>query len=111
MKELFPDCEVGAEPPVGTLYGLDVYVDRSLTVEPEIYFPAGSHHEVIRMRFGLGVAREHTLEEVGQVLSVTRERIRQTENRALKKLKYTRRRRWLRFLLGKEGQRRHALAS
>jgi len=67
--------------------------------------------KVIRMRFGLGMDRDHTLEEVGQVLSVTRERIRQIEHRALKKLKQARRRKWLKALLGEEGKRRHAIAS
>jgi RNA polymerase sigma factor (sigma-70 family) len=67
--------------------------------------------KVIRMRFGLGMARDHTLEEVGQVLSVTRERIRQIEHRALKKLKQARRRKWLKALVGEEGKRRHAMAS
>lgn len=51
MKELFPDCEVGAMPPLGNLYGLRVVVDASLAREPVIYFPAGSHHEVIEMLY------------------------------------------------------------
>jgi len=51
MKELFPDCEVGAMPPFGNLYGLRVYVDRSWVGEPEIFFQAGTHHEVIEMRY------------------------------------------------------------
>lgn len=42
---------------------------------------------VIRMRFGIGVDQEHTLEDVGNVMGVTRERIRQIEHRALEKLK------------------------
>jgi RNA polymerase primary sigma factor len=43
---------------------------------------------VIRMRFGIGEKQDHTLEEVGQVFDVTRERIRQIEAKALKKLKH-----------------------
>jgi RNA polymerase primary sigma factor len=43
--------------------------------------------EVLRMRYGLGTDREHTLEEIGQHLSVTRERVRQIESRALQKLR------------------------
>ncbi|MDA0938940.1 MAG: sigma-70 family RNA polymerase sigma factor, partial [Proteobacteria bacterium] len=42
---------------------------------------------VLRMRFGIGTHRDHTLEEVGQAFSVTRERIRQIEAKALKKLR------------------------
>jgi Ala-tRNA(Pro) deacylase len=49
VGKLFPDCEIGAMPPLGNLYGLRVYVDMSLAVEPLIYFPAGSHHEVVEM--------------------------------------------------------------
>ena len=43
--------------------------------------------QVIRMRFGIGAGNEHTLEEVGQRFSVTRERIRQIEAKALRKLR------------------------
>ena len=43
--------------------------------------------EVLRMRYGLGTDREHTLEEIGRHLSVTRERVRQIESRALQKLR------------------------
>lgn len=44
--------------------------------------------KVIRMRFGIGVDRDHTLEEVGRHLSITRERVRQIEAKALRKLKH-----------------------
>lgn len=56
MKEktfgrLFPDCEVGAEPPFGNLYGIPVFVDENLAHEYEIYFQDGSHREVIAIRY------------------------------------------------------------
>lgn len=51
LERLFPDCEVGAMPPFGHLYGLPVIVDRSLTSRSKIVFNAGSHTEAIRMRF------------------------------------------------------------
>lgn len=51
LKTLFPDCEVGAAPPFGNLYGLPVYVDVSLNQESSIIFPAGNHHQVIEMRW------------------------------------------------------------
>ena len=51
LEKIFPDCEVGAMPPFGNLYELPVYVDQSLAEEPVIFFPAGSHHEVIEMRY------------------------------------------------------------
>jgi RNA polymerase primary sigma factor len=44
--------------------------------------------KVLRMRFGIGETSEHTLEEVGQQFSVTRERIRQIEAKALRKLRH-----------------------
>ena len=43
--------------------------------------------EVLRLRYGLGTDREYTLEEIGKRLSVTRERVRQIESRALQKLR------------------------
>jgi len=48
----FPGCETGAMPPFGNLYGMDVYLAESLSANDEIVFNAGSHTEVIRMRFG-----------------------------------------------------------
>ena len=49
LGSLFPDCELGAMPPLGTLYGLSVYLDSALAGEPTIAFNAGSHREVIHM--------------------------------------------------------------
>ncbi len=48
----FADCEVGALPPFGNLYGLPVYVDRSLAADHEIVFPAGTHTETLKIRYG-----------------------------------------------------------
>jgi RNA polymerase primary sigma factor len=53
---------------------------------------------VIRMRFGIGMKKEHTLEEVGRHLAVTRERIRQIEAKALKKLRHANRLKVLKVL-------------
>jgi RNA polymerase primary sigma factor len=54
---------------------------------------------ILRMRFGVGMNKDHTLEEVGQQFSVTRERIRQIEAKALRKLKHPSRSRVLRSFL------------
>ena len=54
---------------------------------------------MIRLRFGIGYAREHTLEEIGQALALTRERIRQIEDNALRRLRSPEKERQLRALL------------
>lgn len=51
FKDLFDDCETGAMPPFGNLYGLDVYVAQSLTQNEEIAFNAGNHSELIKMSY------------------------------------------------------------
>lgn len=51
FRDLFPDCELGAMPPFGNLYGVPVYVAVSLTEETEIAFNAGTHTEVIKMSY------------------------------------------------------------
>ena len=51
LKAAFPDCEVGAMPPFGNLYGMEVYAAESLAREREITFNAGSHTEVIKMAY------------------------------------------------------------
>src|SRR5881396_3806505 len=52
FKSLFPDCETGAMPPFGNLYGMEVYVAPKLTEDEQIGFNAGSHTEAIRMKYG-----------------------------------------------------------
>jgi len=51
FASFFPDCEVGAMPPFGNLYGLPVYVDVSLTEAPTIIFQAGSHQETMEIAY------------------------------------------------------------
>jgi Ala-tRNA(Pro) deacylase len=51
VHDAFPDCETGAMPPFGNLYGLRVLVDAHLAREPELVFQAGNHREAVRMRF------------------------------------------------------------
>src|SRR6202451_1270891 len=50
FKNRFPDCETGAMPPFGNLYGMPVYVDETLAEDREIAFNAGSHYELIKMK-------------------------------------------------------------
>jgi Ala-tRNA(Pro) deacylase len=49
FKSRFPDCETGAMPPFGNLYGMTVLADESLSELDEIAFNAGSHRELVRM--------------------------------------------------------------
>jgi Ala-tRNA(Pro) deacylase len=46
----FPDCEVGAMPPFGNLYGVPVYVDRALAEDETIVFRAGTHTDTMRLK-------------------------------------------------------------
>lgn len=48
---LFPQCEAGAMPPFGNLYGLPVFVDQSLTRDDDIVFNAGTHTQTVRMTY------------------------------------------------------------
>lgn len=47
----FPDCEVGAMPPFGNLYDMDVYVSDTLAQDKDIYFNAGNHSEIIKLSY------------------------------------------------------------
>jgi Ala-tRNA(Pro) deacylase len=51
FKDRFPECEPGAMPPFGNLYGMPVYVADSLTEDEEIAFNAGSHTELVKMSY------------------------------------------------------------
>ena len=51
FKDLFPDCEIGAMPPFGNLYGIEVFAAESLTENKEIAFNAGSHRELVKMAY------------------------------------------------------------
>lgn len=51
LKTLFPDYDLGAEPPFGHLYGMAVYADQILESIEEIVFNAGTHTDVVKMRY------------------------------------------------------------
>jgi Ala-tRNA(Pro) deacylase len=51
FRDLFPDCDVGAMPPFGNLYGMEVFVAESLAADEEIAFNAGTHTELIRLAY------------------------------------------------------------
>ncbi|HVX83740.1 MAG TPA: YbaK/EbsC family protein [Phycisphaerae bacterium] len=51
LSQLFPDCQVGAQPPFGTLYGLPVIVAAPMALDEQITFNAGSHDCAVRLRY------------------------------------------------------------
>ncbi len=51
LEEIFPDCELGAMPPFGNLFGLPVYMESGMAADPMIAFNAGTHRDVVNMRF------------------------------------------------------------
>ena len=51
VAKLFPDCEIGAMPPLGPLFGLPVYVDNRLAEQDMIEFNGGTHRDEIRMSY------------------------------------------------------------
>jgi len=62
--------------------------DLEVQVERALAMLSPKEREILRLRFGIGAAGEHTLEEVGERFRVTRERIRQIEAKALRKLRH-----------------------
>ncbi|MFP4145739.1 MAG: aminoacyl-tRNA deacylase [Phycisphaeraceae bacterium] len=59
FQDRFPGCELGAMPPLGSLFEMPVIVDEALTRDEVIYFNACSHRELIRMRFEDFARLEH----------------------------------------------------
>jgi Ala-tRNA(Pro) deacylase len=51
FRSLFPDCENGAMPPFGNLYGMPVLVEETLTTDESIAFNAGTHTELVKMHY------------------------------------------------------------
>lgn len=51
FRQLFPECETGAMPPFGNLYGMKVYISPQLAEDREIAFNAGTHTEVIKLAY------------------------------------------------------------
>jgi Ala-tRNA(Pro) deacylase len=51
LKRLFPDSELGAEPPIGRMYGMETMVDESLCKQDEVVLQAGTHKDAVRMSF------------------------------------------------------------
>jgi len=70
VGELFPDCELGAMPPMGNLYGMPVYLDSTLAEEDTIAFNAGTHRDVVHMRTDEYRALVHPM-----VISLAREAV------------------------------------
>jgi Ala-tRNA(Pro) deacylase len=61
MGRLYPDCEVGATPPLGPLYKQRVFLDQRLAKEAEIVFSAGTHTDAIRMSYAAFAEIAHPL--------------------------------------------------
>jgi RNA polymerase primary sigma factor len=80
---------------------IDAAIQSNLreTTTPLLAFLTPREERILRMRFGIGMTTDHTLEQVGRQFSVTRERIRQIEAKALRKLKHPSRSRMLRSFL------------
>jgi Ala-tRNA(Pro) deacylase len=51
LEKLFPDCELGAIPPFGNLYGIEVWTDRAIAESEEIVFTAGTHWDAVEMKY------------------------------------------------------------
>lgn len=59
VADVFRDCELGAEPPFGSLYGIPVLMDECLSSQPRIVFRAGSHQEAIEIATDAYRSAEH----------------------------------------------------
>jgi Ala-tRNA(Pro) deacylase len=75
FARLFPDCEVGAEPPFGGLYGLPVVVDAALTEQRLFYVRGGSHNDCVELTWDDFERLEHPLvAAIGERLEWTEQR-------------------------------------
>jgi RNA polymerase primary sigma factor len=81
LADLLPNT--GAESPEEAAMSRELAIEVERAMEPL----TDREREVMRLRYGLGTPREHTLEEIGRRLSLTRERIRQIEARAVRKMR------------------------
>lgn len=59
LEQLYPDCEIGATPPLGPLYGQRVFVERRLAQEADIVFAGGTHTDAVQMPFVAFLAVTH----------------------------------------------------
>ena len=59
---LFPDCELGAEPPIGTPYGLPVYAERALRLDPYLVFRDGTHEGTFKVNTAEFLEATHPVE-------------------------------------------------
>jgi len=50
LSEVFEDCELGAEPPIGAIFGIPTVMDDSLAAMDQVMFQSGSHQEAVTMR-------------------------------------------------------------
>lgn len=62
LAKIFPDCDLGAIPPFGNLYGIDLWVDRAIVDAGQIVFNAGTHVDAVRMDYAdyARLAKPHT---------------------------------------------------
>ena len=51
LAKIFPDCDLGAIPPFGNLYGIEMWVDRTVEESGELVFTAGTHVDAVRMKY------------------------------------------------------------
>jgi RNA polymerase primary sigma factor len=82
MSEFLPDKDIASPPDTV------IHINLKEVIESSLDHLTDRESRILRMRFGLSQDKEHTLEEVGEKFKVTRERIRQIESKALRKIKH-----------------------
>lgn len=73
LRKLFPDCELGAMPPLGPLYNMPVYLDGTLAGQDTLAFNAGTHNDVVHMQTAefRRLARPHIVSLVREPVAAT----------------------------------------